>query len=570
MIKRSIRVLVASMILSNVTTQLQGAQPDAGTIRHEVERAPFNISEPRFSPSIRITEKESSSTENGTLRISVKRFVFEGVTLISEPLLQKEVVGFVDRLLTIDELDQAARRVTSAYVRAGYIAEAFVPPQEVADGVVTIRVVEARLGKVIVEEKNGVRLSRETAAAYVTTAQPTGQYVDTVQMERGLRLLQATPGVRSSALIRKGSIPSTVDAVLTLEPASLVRGEVGFDNFGGETTGQYRISAGVSLESPTGRGDRIALKTLNSEGLNYARLSYSQPLGTDGVTAGVSASWLGYQLGDSFRVLDATGASFTAGGFVSKNLIAGKRSIMTGAIGYDYHRYKDDVMHTRLSDKNLHLFTFGLSGGLKDDFIDGAWSTGGFSVVSGVLDLSKIDDLSIIDSQTARTAGSFAKLTFNLSREQYLFREYLRLYTAVSGQITSDNLDSSEKFFLGGPYGLRAYPQGEGAGDSGLLISTELRIQAAPAFQLFYFYDWGMIRQYNETWDGWQTNVGEPNTYTLNGIGMGIQLTPLDNLKIRGTVAMRLKQNPLADAQGHDHDGTRRDPRFWIEASYAL
>lgn len=570
MINRSIRVLAASMILSNITTQLQAAQPDAGTIRHEVERAPFTISEPGFPTSIRIPEKESPSAANGTLEISVKRFVFEGVTLISEPLLQKELAGLVGRSLTIGELDEAARRVTSAYVRSGYIAEAFVPPQEVTDGVVKIRVVEAMLGEVIVEKKKGVRFSKETAIAYVTTAQPTGQYIDTVQMERGLRLLQSTPGVRSSALIRKGRVPSTVDAVLTLEPASLVQGEVGFDNYGGVSTGQYRASAGASLESPTGRGDRVSLKTLNSDGLNYARVIYSLPLGTDGVNAGASASWLGYKLGDSFRDLDATGSSFTTGCFVSKNLIAGRRSILTGAIGYDYHRYKDDVMQTRISDKNLHVITFGVSGGLKDDFIDGAWSSGGFTVVSGLLDLSKIDDVSLIDSQTARTSGSFTKLAFNLSREQSLFREYLRLYTAVSGQIASDNLDSSEKFLLGGPYGIRAYPQGEGAGDNGLLVSTELRIQAAPAFQLFCFYDWGMIRQYSETWDGWQTNVGEPNTYTLNGMGMGIQLTPLENLKIRGTVAMRLKQNPLADVEGHDHDGTKRDPRFWIEASYAL
>jgi|GEM_PF-4395182 len=41
-------------------------------------------------------------------------------------------------------------------------------------------------------------------------------------------------------------------------------------------------------------------------------------------------------------------------------------------------------------------------------------------------------------------------------------------------------------------------------------------------------------------------------------------------MNVRGTVAMHLKQNPLADAQSHEHDGTRRAPRFWIEATCVL
>jgi hemolysin activation/secretion protein len=54
------------------------------------------------------------------------------------------------------------------------------------------------------------------------------------------------------------------------------------------------------------------------------------------------------------------------------------------------------------------------------------------------------------------------------------------LYASFSGQRASKNLDSSEEFFLGGPNGVRAYPQGEGAGDEGWLSRLELRHGAGP------------------------------------------------------------------------------------------
>ena len=43
------------------------------------------------------------------------------------------------------------------------------------------------------------------------------------------------------------------------------------------------------------------------------------------------------------------------------------------------------------------------------------------------------------------------------------------------GQWTNNNLDSSEKFSLGGPYGVRAYATAEAMGDRGWLGSVELR-----------------------------------------------------------------------------------------------
>ena len=52
-------------------------------------------------------------------------------------------------------------------------------------------------------------------------------------------------------------------------------------------------------------------------------------------------------------------------------------------------------------------------------------------------------------------------------------------FASFSGQMAGGNLDPSEKFYLGGSTGVRAYPSGEAGGSTGQLISLELRRQLA-------------------------------------------------------------------------------------------
>ena len=57
---------------------------------------------------------------------------------------------------------------------------------------------------------------------------------------------------------------------------------------------------------------------------------------------------------------------------------------------------------------------------------------------------------------------------------------------AFSGQLSYQNLDPSEQFYLGGPAGVRAYPVSSNGGSTGQLLTTELRWAAlkSPALHL--------------------------------------------------------------------------------------
>ena len=91
----------------------------------------------------------------------------------------------------------------------------------------------------------------------------------------------------------------------------------------------------------------------------------------------------------------------------------------------------------------------------------------------------------------------YRKTSASLLYLQALSRDWT-VYASVLGQRASKNLDSSEKFSLGGAQGVRAYPVGEAAGDEGALATLELRyalpqwLGATP--QLVLFADSGRVR----------------------------------------------------------------------------
>ena len=74
------------------------------------------------------------------------------------------------RELSLADLDQAAARVTKFYRQSGYpVARAYVPAQEIKDGVVEIAVLEGRFGKL--DLHNNSRLSDSLARDTLSSAE---------------------------------------------------------------------------------------------------------------------------------------------------------------------------------------------------------------------------------------------------------------------------------------------------------------------------------------------------------------------------------------------------------------
>jgi len=133
--------------------------PDAGVLRQQIEsQLPPLLpadEKPRFAPP-------QEYQAGPGLVITVKQFRFAGNTLLTAEQLAPAVEAYINRSLDFAGLQGVAAAVSEAYRSAGWLVRAYLPRQEISDGVVTLHIVESIFGQVRLE---GAQPSRRRAGA---------------------------------------------------------------------------------------------------------------------------------------------------------------------------------------------------------------------------------------------------------------------------------------------------------------------------------------------------------------------------------------------------------------------
>jgi hemolysin activation/secretion protein len=248
-------------------------------------------------------------------------------------------------------------------------------------------------------------------------------------------------------------------------------------------------------------------------------------------------------------------------------LIRGRERSLFASAAYDRKNLFNEANGARTSDKLVDVTSLGLNLEQIDTWGGGAYNYAGITASAGTLDLGR-DGANLASDQAAdgpRTQGSFEKLNWNATRLQRA-TEKLSFAALFSGQIASKNLDSGEKFQLGGPSGVRAYPAGEATGDEGLRATLEARYFAGTFttvgdVNLQAYYDWGSVRQFRNPG---ALTITTPNDYSLSGIGLGATVSRSGRFEAKALWAQKIGSNPAASAKGNDSDGTNNSTRVWL------
>lgn len=556
------------LVMAMVPQTLIAAPPDAGSLMRDIERKPATL--PEQGPATLITPERPASKQPQGMKVLVKEFRLTGATIFPATELQAVLTPFTGRDLDLNELNQATQAVAAHYTAKGYMAQVLLPPQEVKDGVITIKVIEGKFGVVTVAPVEGVRFSKERVAATIKSSQPSAAPIRIVDVEKGLLLLNDNPGIVATATLQPGAEPGTSDLLVKLDKTPLMTGNVDFDNSGNVSTGEYRLSSVLKINNPGGFGDQLSFKALTSLDNTYGRAAYSLPLGTRGIRLSPFFSALHYTLGGDFEALDASGDALTTGLSLSVPIVRQRSGNLYHTLSYEYRQFEDDALGENISKKSIHAGVIGLAGDWRDSLFGGGYSMLSLATTLGSLDLSGNASDEATDQAGPEAAGGYGKATLSFFRLQNLYKDKTSLHLIFNGQVAGKNLDSSEKFSLGGPAAVRALPPNEGSGDEGFTISAEIHQQLSEQFQLFGFYDYGWIQQHHDTYPGWYSEKGAPNCFDVDGIGIGLAWNKMGSWSIKGTIAQRLRSNPAMTVTGDDSDGTRREPRFWIQATYSF
>lgn len=533
--------------------------PDAGSVRQQIEQqryAPLpDAGSPQFVPP---PPMESI----GGVNVTVSSFRFEGNTLLTYRQLAAAVDGFVGHPIDFAGLQNAAIAVATAYRNAGYVVRAYLPKQEIADGQVTIQIVEARLGAVRVEGEP-TRISSARLQRIIESAQSRGDLLNADALDRGLLLINDLPGVNATGSLAAGAAPSETDLVLNAMDGPLVSGNISLDNVGSRFTGEVRAVAGASLNDRLGLGDRADALLLHSEGSDYGRVSYSLPVTASGLRVGANASRLNYSIVTrEFEALDAHGSSNSFGLDAAYPLIRARlRNLYVGFNG-GYSSFDNKSAGITTTDYSVASATLSLYGNLFDQYRGGGVNTASVSITMGDVDLDGSPN-ELADALTTQTAGSFHRFNLSLSRLQVI-TERVSLFANVSAQVAGKNMDSSQKMYLGGAQGVRAYPQDEAGGSDGLLFTLEARTRVTDSINATGFVDWGQVRVNH---DNDIVGAASPNIVSLKGVGVSASWVASFGLNVQATYARRLGSNPNPTLSGDDQDGTLVRNRIWLQAS---
>lgn len=568
-----IKFLIINTLLSAVVFAAQ--TPQSGSILQEQRQEEYlpNLSKDKIAKEKKVTEVKKE--KKSLTKIKIKEFIIDSKpTIFTKEYLYSLINNKLGKEFDINGLYQILDIINKEYKVSGYIiAKAFFPQQDITDGIIHIKIVEGNVDSsengIVIKEEN-LRLNSEYAKKIVTTSLSQGKPLHKEQLERAILLLSDLPGIKATANLEKGSQKDTTRIIMETKEGNVTNPYVSLDNSGSRYTGVYKLTAGVDFKDPNKNGDEVKLKVTQSIGagdLNLISLGYSIPIKYSGLKVGINTQFMKYELGEEFKSLNLKGNSKNYSIYSTYPIKRTTQTNLTFKSSYDFAILKDKQNGIESNSKNVQTLRTGLLVNRSDKFLEGGYTYGDIFFNIGDNNIKNTASFNLDQSSMgAKTNGDFKKLTFNVSRIQRGSEKFFLVGT-MAGQYSYDNLDSSEKFQLGGAYGVRAYPSGEASGDNGLKSTLEARYIIASGTDIgdiraIGFYDWGRIQQYKNRGD---IVLSAPSSYNLKGWGIGMNFGKPNDFDGAITYARKIGTNPGADAlTGNDSDGTNSKDRIWF------
>jgi hemolysin activation/secretion protein len=556
--------LVMGSGLPVFSQQLQ--RPDAGSLQETQRQIPL-LPRPG-APLIELPGPKPAAAAEGTVRLVPAAFRFTGNTVFDGETLSALLAGHVNQPSSLARLTEAAGLVRQYYRSRGYLlTEAYLPEQafQATGGTVTIAVIEARIGKVVVQvegEHGSSSFARRVANANLVPGTLITEYL----LDKPVLLLRDLAGVDASATVQPGDSPGQADVVMNIRSEGRqANASASIDHFGARAAGSAHATGHLNVSNLLGRGDLLSLRTQLSDASRSSlyRLAYAVPVGAQGTQLTLSAARTDYALGKQFAALGATGKADILGVSLTRPLVRSRENNLYGLFSLEHKKFAD-LIATPANESQRRIATARL--GLLGNFVDEAAGAGGSSsyavtVTRGRLAMDAASQGFDQGVGGLQTGGSFSKLNLEFQRAQILANRS-SLHVNVQAQLASKNLASAEKMSLGGPTGVRAYPVGEGIGDAGLLVNLEYRYQlpapvalAGQPVSLAAFYDYGTVK-FNQD----AMTMAGPNRLALGAVGVGALAGRINNFLITTYLAWRT--TPGGPSTG-DPD---RSPRAWVSA----
>lgn len=537
---------LALLGLAPLMAQAQTPQPGAILEQQrdtrEFQRRQDELERQRQAPQDAVQDEVSTDGTVKRAPANGASFLLKKVATTSSEVFSAAEIAvitapYVGHQVKIADLFQLVADFNQAYREKKVIgAKAVLPPQKIKDGVVQIRLVEAKVGAVRVGQ------TKSTNPDYITdrlALEPGGiVYLD--DLEAQLFRFNTLNDVEIRAVLKPGETFGSTDYEVRVVEPPRRKYNLFVDNAGTRDTGVFRVGVNYSDNSLTGRRDVLGLGVHLSEGSKGGYVSYNRPVGVQGTRVGASMDFSAIDIIHGPLVpLNVTGESWNIGLFVTHPVHVGREYVMNVFGGLNAKESSTDFDGVTLFDTDVRTLSTGVDAESYD--LEGSWYQRHY-VTFG--------------PNAVGNDKRFAKYNAEGSWMRILSNHWVVTLRGKAQIADTRLLPSSEQFQVGGMSTVRGYPEGLLIGDRGYMMSAEASIPwpdeesfgnpFAAKLRALAFIDHGAAFAFKGNNEG----IDRDDFLTSAGIGMQINL----GARLKGRI---LLATPLYQRRDDNHDGPR-------------
>src|SRR5450759_176826 len=495
-------------------------------------------------------------------RFQIDKFTVRGATLINPGELQLILAPYIGKDKDFGDVQKALEALEKAYTSKGYSAvQVILPEQQIDGGEVEFDVVEAKIGKVVIE---GNKYFDEANIRASLPQVQQGRAPNIFQISDNLRVANENPAKQTTVLLRSGAEEGQVDAVVRVSDERPNKLSVTLDNTGTQQTGLFRVGVGyqhsnlwnrdhvlnaqyVTAPNDDDRTNRLGLYP--SKHVFILGAQYRIPLYRQGDTLEFTAGYSNVNSGVVANLFNISGAGTILGARYNRNLDKIGDLEHKLSYGLDLRAYQSGVRQIGVAgaglvpDVTVHPISLTYAGAYRKSESDSNFFIslnqnlpGGNDAGTGAF---QGDPLVTPARPPAREGANprYFVTRWGFNHNRALPRDW-QFRWGMSGQLTRDMLISGEQFGIGGADSVRGFLEREIINDNGYRGTFEFYTPdfgtivpvAGAKLHALAFYDWGAVRRIRPA-------VLEMHGQHVSSAGLGVRFSRGTNVSLRLDVA---------------------------------
>lgn len=430
------------------------------------------------SPPARIEmpAPDTPAAGSSTVCRDIRTITIDGALKLSERQRSRLAAPYLNRCLTVGDIERLLGDVTKAYIDRGYsTSRAYLPEQDLTTGSLRVLVLEGRISRIELEGR-GVFLD----GAFLPAE---GDRLNLRRLEQGIDQINRLSSNNATLDIRPGDKPGESVVVVHNEPSRRIYANLSADNLGSRSTGRNQMAFTLTGEGLLGHNELISVTRRQSRPLNDGpnrssseNYFISYPLGPISLSGGYTASRYRTIIDTAAGVpLELRGNSHNGFGTIDLALFRNRtdRINLSTTLTVKDNESLIDGQRLDVSSRKLAVLDADLT--YSSTALGGLFTLGlGYS--RGLSAFDALQDAAGLPKEAPR--AQFDKWRFLLSYFNgfTLGKQRVTVSSTFTAQVTGDTLYGTEQFAVGGVYSVRGFRETSLTNDKGFAWRNEVGV----------------------------------------------------------------------------------------------